>query len=405
MDRETLVLRNRGMAEAFHSTPLKHGIRRMLLRGAARLPVSRSAVSSGMRILVIRPDHLGDVLLSIPAIEALRRAYPTAEIHTLVGEWSAEVLAYVDAVDYVLTLPFPGFKRSGSTNSLSPYGLALHASGKLRQIGYHAALILRPDHWWGALIASLAGIPQRIGYEHPDVKPFLTHAIPLQNEHVVIQNARLAAAFANRPNWLENPLTTLPLRFNVSEADRGQIDDQLYARAVSDDKPIIAVHPGAGTWVKRWEVEKWAQVADALANQLDATVVFTGGDQERDLVQAVQTKMKHSAASLVGETNIGGLAALYSRARIVLGVDSGPMHLAAAVGTPTVTLFGAADPVEFGTWGDPIQHPILFSDIGCRPCRVLDWGSDNPAYHPCVREIPVARVLEAAYRALNASPE
>lgn len=393
------------MAEAFHSTPLKHGIRRLLLRTAARLPLRRINPSSGMRILVIRPDHLGDVLLCVPALEALRRAYPTAEIHALVGEWSAEVLAYVDAVDYVLTLSFPGFKRGGSSTTLAPYQLAIRSARKLHRIGYHAALILRPDHWWGAMLASFAGIPQRIGYDHPDVKPFLTHAIPRRDEHVVIQNARLAAEFANRPDWLENPMESLPLRFNVSEADRGQIDDQLYARAVSDDKPIIAIHPGAGAWVKRWEAEKWAHVADSLAKQLETNVVFTGGDQERDLVQSIQAKMSQASISVVGETNIGGLAALYSRARIVLGVDSGPMHIAAAVGTPTVTLYGAADPVEFGTWGDPIRHPILFSDIGCRPCRVLDWGGDNPAYHPCVREIPVNRVLEAAYRALNTNPE
>ena len=83
----------------------------------------------------------------------------------------------------------------------------------------------------------------------------------------------------------------------------------------------------------------------------------------------------------------------------MLGPDSGPLHLAAAVGTPTVALFGPADPVEFGTWGSPEKHIMLWSSIGCRPCRVLDWGGDAPENHPCVREIPVGTVLDAARRA------
>jgi ADP-heptose:LPS heptosyltransferase len=102
---------------------------------------------------------------------------------------------------------------------------------------------------------------------------------------------------------------------------------------------------------------------------------------------------------MVGDTRVGQLAALFARARVVLGPDSGPLHLAAAVGAPTVTLFGPADPAEFGPWGSRQKHFVLTSDIGCRPCRVLDWGDDDPAFHPCVRDINAAQVLDAARRA------
>ncbi|MDX2160681.1 MAG: glycosyltransferase family 9 protein [bacterium] len=404
MDRETLVLRNKGMAEAFHQPPLKHTIRRGLLKIAARIPISRTAERGTQRVLLIRPDHLGDVLLATPALRELRQAFPQAELHALVGEWSAEVLAYFQDIDFALTLPFPGFRRAAVSTAFSPYQLALTSARKLRHIGYQAAVILRPDHWWGALICFLAGIPVRIGYAHPDVAPFLTDALPVRHEHVVVQNARLVRHYIAANGQVPQPgdtIDALPLTFPVNEADRGAIDDELYARAVADDTPLIVIHPGGGTWIKRWEAHKWAQTADALADTLDARIVFTGGDHERDLVREIEAAMRHDAVSLVGETSIGGLAALYQRARIVLGVDSGPMHLAAAVGKPTVTLFGAADPVEFGTWGAYHRHPMLFSDIGCRPCRVLDWGSDDPTYHPCVREISVARVLEAANRALH----
>jgi ADP-heptose:LPS heptosyltransferase len=101
---------------------------------------------------------------------------------------------------------------------------------------------------------------------------------------------------------------------------------------------------------------------------------------------------------MVGDASIGQLAALYKRCAAVLGPDSGPLHLAAAVGTATVTLFGPADPVEFGPWGPAERHLVLTSTIGCRPCRVIDWGTDDPANHPCIRDITVDRVLEAARR-------
>src|SRR5690606_23855887 len=128
----------------------------------------------------------------------------------------------------------------------------------------------------------------------------------------------------------------------------------------------------------------------------DAAVILTGGDHELPQAQRIAARMRQPACVTAGDTQIGTLAALFERALVVLGPDSGPLHLASACGAPTVTLFGPADPVEFGTWGPPDRHFVLTSSIGCRPCRVLDWGDDDPAYHPCVREISVGRVLDAA---------
>jgi heptosyltransferase-2/heptosyltransferase-3 len=144
-------------------------------------------------------------------------------------------------------------------------------------------------------------------------------------------------------------------------------------------------------------------VADILSDQLECTVVFTGGGHELPMIRNIINQMKHSACVMAGNTEIGQLAALYARALVVIGPDSGPMHLAAAVKTPTVSLFGPADPLEFAPWGARDQHYIITSDIGCRPCRVLDWGNDAPEFHPCVRDITTGRVLDAARRAVQAT--
>lgn len=394
MDRETLVARNRQMAEAFHMLPLRHHVRRALLHTAARVPIRKSRGKGMSRILLIRPDHLGDMLLTAPALHALRRARPLSEIHVLAGPWAAGVLAHYPEVDLVLTLPFPGFERTLKEDLSSPYYLAISAARKLRRIGYNSAVILRPDHWWGALVAYLAGIPERIGYDLPDVAPFLTRKIRFEHTHAVIQNLRLIE------RWTGALVPErIPYTFSIDQADQHYIQDRLHAAGVRETAKIFCIHPGSGAWVKLWQEDRWRIVADTLAEQLEAVVVFTGGDAETPMIQRITANMKQPYVILAGETDVGQLAALYARAMVVLGPDSGPLHLAAAVATPTVALFGPADPLEFHPWGSPNKHFALTTDLGCRPCRVLDWADDNPDYHPCVRNISVGEVLETARRA------
>lgn len=394
--RDALANRNRLLANAFHALPLKHRLRRAALFDIARLPLPASRFTSMNRLLLIRPDHLGDVLLTTPAIRALRAARPYMEIHALVGPWSADVLSNYPELDFVLTLPFPGFSREPKSDWRSPYEMAIRSAAQLRRIGYGSAVILRPDHWWGALVAKLAGIPLRIGYDLPDVAPLLTQKLPHEHRHVVTQSLRLVEHWTGEVSPDDAPYT-----FAVIDSDRAYIRSYLAEWDIMPEQPIIAIHPGSGTWVKHWDEQKWASVADILSGQLDAIVVFTGGDHEMALVQRIVEMMRERACVMVGDTRVGQLAALFERAKVVLGPDSGPLHLAVAVGAPTVTLFGPADPAEFGPWGNPPKHFVLTSDIACRPCRVLDWGMDDPKNHPCVREITVARVLDAARRSAH----
>jgi len=404
VDREALVLRNRAMAAAFHRPALKHRVRRLLLSGAAKVPFpTQRRQTERERILLIRPDHLGDVLLMTPALRKLRAERPQAELHALVGPWSADVLADNPDIDLVLTLPFPGFARSTTASLSAPYLLAWRAARGLRRIGYSSALVLRPDHWWGALLAQLAGIPRRVGYAVDEVRGFLTEPVPYEQYHAVRQNVRLVDALLERDDAPADA-ASLPLVFRVEPEDRAWVDGYLSEWQYPLDRPIIALHPGSGTWVKQWREEHWALVGDALSSQLDAIVVFTGTDKELPMILRIIAAMKAPVCVMAGDTHVGSLAALFERARIVLGPDSGPLHLAVGVGTPTVTLFGPADPAEFGPWGPSDRHAILTASIGCRPCRVLDWGSDDPNYHPCVRDLSPAQVLAAARHVMRAAP-
>lgn len=399
MDRAALVRRNRAMTEAIHHPPLRHHVRRWGLRAAAWLPIEDSPPPERARILLIRPDHLGDVLLSTPAIRALRAARPSAELHALVGPWSADALEPCDALDRVLTLPFPGFSRAPNPNLRSPYQLAWKTAQQLRQIRYSAAIILRPDHWWGALVAFLAGIPIRIGYALPDVERFLTQAVPPMREHAVLQSARLVERLVHHP--IEP--SSLLLAYTVSEEDRAWAQGYLQEAGLGDQEALIVIHPGAGALVKQWDPARWAIAADRLARQARARIVITGVEAEIQLARAIEHQMTEPSLVMAGDTRIGTLAAVLERAALAVGPDSGPLHLAAAVGTPTVALFGPADPDEFRPWGSASQHLVLTSDIGCRPCRILNWEGDSLDFHPCVRDISLDRVVEAAHRAMTAA--
>lgn len=389
MDKAALEARNQGLVQKLRQPSLKHHVRNAALRLIAKAPVPPQRAESN-RLLIIRPDHLGDVLLTTPAIRAIKAQRPELSIHVLCGDWCADALADFDEIDQVLTLPFPGFQRSGVAGG-NPYRLALGAAGKLRQVGYDSAIIMRPDHWWGAMLAYLAGIRQRVGYSEPGVAPFLTLARSLRQEHAVEQNWRLAEAYVEMPLPDE-----MSLEFPLQDADSKRIDSLLADRGIDAGKAIICIHPGSGASSKLWHSENWAAVADLMAREYDAVIVFSGTAGDRAMIEDIAVTMSVAPYQLAGSTSVGELAALYRRASIVLGPDSGALHVAAAVHCPTVALFGPADPIEFAPWGDPRRHAVVTSGIACRPCRILDWGDDKSDFHPCVRDITVEQVLAEA---------
>jgi ADP-heptose:LPS heptosyltransferase len=382
-------------------------IRLRLLRGLAYL-TRAPAVPSGPeatesfpgRILVLRPDHIGDVLFLTPALRILRQRFPNAQITALVGPWGAGVLSGNPDVDHIMTLPFPGFSRQPKPSPWQPYVLLYHWARHL-QGRYDLALVMRFDHWWGALLSYLAKIPLRVGYALPEVAPFLSHPVPYwPGRHEVSQNLHLATwrwhqQTAHCGDGSAAPYggyspAEHPLVFPVPEKA------QAWAGRSLPDAPFIAIHPGAGGAVKLWRTEGWAVVADRLAHEMGVHIVLTGTAAERSLCQAIAATASITPWIMAGETRLDQLAALFSRSRLVLGVDSGPLHLAVATGVPTVHLYGPVDPVSFGPWGDPQQHRVLRSAWPCVPCDRIDYSPAESTHHPCVREIEVEAVIAAA---------
>lgn len=376
----------------------KQDVRRALLSLAGRaLSVPSRSLPPGAprRVLVVRPDHLGDLLFTVPALRLLRAWLPQARITALVGPWAAEVLERSPYVDAVQTCSFPWFDRGPKGPSWGPYQQVVREGARLRTEKYDIALVLRFDHWWGALLTALAGIPQRVGYDVPECRPNLSHPVPyLGGRHEVEQNVRLVAAACGRPvpKRGQGAAAGLPLEFPCSSQEDAAAKGRLGEHGI---RPLVALHVGAGAPVKLWPPDHFARVGNALQERYGAQTVLTGSQAEAGLVDQVAAGLLHPPIRVVGAP-LGEVAAVLRSCRLVVGVDSGVLHLAVAVGTPSVHLYGPVAAGAFGPWGDPERHRVVLSPLACAPCNRLDYPLAFLPAHPCIRDISVERVLEAA---------
>jgi heptosyltransferase-2/heptosyltransferase-3 len=348
------------------------------------IPTAPPAAATPRRILLIRPDHIGDVLLTSPAVAHLRQTLPAAEITYLVGPWSVDVARRGPAVDRIETLRFPGFTRQPKRNALEPYLLLFRAGRQLRTRRYDRAYVFRPDHWWGALLALVAGIPRRIGFDTPETRPLLSQALPLvHGEHAVQQALRLVGSRCQGQASV----------FRLEPADHAWAEQQVGF----EHRPVVVVQPSAGAALKSWPIERWARVADGL-NAAGRAVVLCGGPADASLLQAICGTMRSRPAAILHGQSVAESAAVYARSTVLIGLDGGAAHLAAAVGTPTVRLYGPADPDVFGPWPASASQRVLITHaLACVPCGHLVAPPCAAATLPaCLLALGPDDVLEAA---------
>ena len=379
-----------------------HDVRRALLTvtgQALSLSAARgAAIGAPRRVLVIRPDHLGDMLFAVPALRLLRAYLPEAHITVLAGPWSAEIVERLPYLDEVRTLPFPWFDRQPKPAPWEPYQRLVADTAELRQSSFDLAIVLRFDHWWGALLAALAGIPRRVGYDVPECRPFLSQAVPyVAGRHEVQQNIRLVAAACGQPEPAGGP-ETLPLEFPLSSEERSAAA----ARVAGAEGLIrVALHVGAGAPVKLWPPDHYVRLGNLLQDR-GAQIVLTGSASEGGLVAQIADGLQDQPVRVVGAP-LGEVAAVLERCDLAFGVDSGILHLAVAAGTPTVHLYGPVGPDAFGPWGDPARHRVVFTSLACAPCNRLDYPPEYLPAHRCIRDISVERVVGAIDAVLQES--
>lgn len=363
-------------------------------------------------VVLIRPDHLGDVLLLTPALARLREALPELAVTVQVGPWACPVAQNGPEGITVEALAFPGFARGPKPHPMRPYVDLWFAARHFREAEYDAALILRDDHWWGGGAAAMGMIPLVLGFDHPATRPALTARLPwtprdhAARTNLLLVEALIARATGQPPRPLaaedRDLIRQHPLVFRVPEAARRRAAALL--DGLGPETPLIAIAPGAGVAVKRWLPERWARVADTLAAQYDAAIVLTGGPGEEPLTAQVAAAMRHPALDLAGKTDFPTLGALYARCALVLGPDCGSLHLAVAVGTPSIHLYGPADVRQFGPWGDRARHVVVAADRADIPCLGCgDLSPGRPPTPPCMMILEAADVLTVAERLLGST--
>jgi ADP-heptose:LPS heptosyltransferase len=332
---------------------------------------------------------LGDVLLTLPAVAALRRALPHAHLAYALPAAVVAVAEHCPQLDAAIRIDVPDVGSAAfrtAPQSADGEGRRLH--------GYDSALVVRPDDPWCARLVADAGVPIRLGFDMPRTRPYLTDVLPVPRaQHVSMDAFQLADALLGRLGIGARLDRTAQPCFATTAAD--EHDAANVMRAVGAGKHPVVVHPGSGWPLKNWPAACWRRVTAELAQRLAARPVVVGTQAEAALVEAVAEGT--AAIPLAGRLSLGGLAALHRRARLVIATDSGAVHLAAVMGTPVVALFGPGDPVTFTPPAPASRLRIVRAGLPCSPCGTLEDPPCGAVEHPaCVTAIDPAAVLDAA---------
>ena len=291
------------------------------------------------RILVIKLDHLGDVLLATPVFSNLRRRYPDAELHALTGAWSRVVLEKHPDVNSVVEYDSPAFCRTGQPTSLKE---TFKLYRLLRRQKYDLMVELRSD-WRTVWFAFLRLTPKRLSRAALQIANKLGFA-QFSGIHETTRNLDVL-----RQAGIATPVQTAI--FSVTAEDKKWASDFLATYQIDRQHPLIAIHPGSPIALKRWLPERYAELADWLIAQKRAQILFVGVEDEIPIVTETQALMQGESINIAGKTTLTQLASILHTCNVFIGNDSGPMHLAAAVGTQTIGLYGPGDPTPFRSSG------------------------------------------------------
>ena len=330
-----------------------------------------------MNILIVRLGALGDVVHAVPAAAALRKAFPGAGIDWLVDAKHREIVGLVTAVDRVIPLESPtlaGWTSVLKTLRRTQYDVAIDLQGLLKS----------------AVLARASGAARVIGFSiwhlrEKTARPFYSDAHDAEGGHVIRKNLRLLRALGVEDDEIRFPLADVPSK---------ALDD--LRRQIPADRGFALINPGAAWSNKRWPAERFGELASFLREACRLTPVVLWGPGEQGLAETV---LAASAAAAIAApaTGVADLVALARASALVVSGDTGPLHIATAVGTPTVSLFGPTDPDRNGPYSAKDVVVSRFDGCGChydRRCHEATW---------CLGEVTVAEVCAAVQRRLQVS--
>ncbi len=319
--------------------------------------------------LVIAPNWIGDAVMSLPVLRALKRNAPTRRLAVLARPGPAAI-----------------YRAEGSADEVRVARGFLASFRIAAQGGFGEAWLL-PNSFRAALVPFLALVPERIGYASDGRGPLLTNALPPppRTGHQLRDYDPLLESRGIEPD-LDPP------RLPLSAESTGRAREAFARAGLPADRPLVLLAPGAAFgWTKRWPAERFGRLGQLLLERGLLSALVIGPGEER-LAEEARVAAGGYLPALGADLDPMGVAALAARAQVVVSNDSGPMHLAAAVGTPVVAIFGPTDPGRTGPCGVPSE--VLDRYVFCSPCYLKEC----PYQHECMREIGVETVLGAVLR-------
>ncbi|HET8549599.1 MAG TPA: lipopolysaccharide heptosyltransferase II [Bryobacteraceae bacterium] len=341
------------------------------------------------RVLVRATNWVGDAVMSLPALQALRRRFPRAHVTVLARPWVADLYARESFADEVIP-----YTAGRGWNDI---GGKLRLARMLRARRFDAAVLLQ-NAFEAAALAWLARIPRRIGYDRDTRGWLLTDRIPVPREGDIPRHEQFYYLELLRRAGLIDDLpreSTIRLHGAEPAAESGRARfEKLGIR-----EPVIGVSAGAayGT-AKRWLPERFAEAASELAVRLDASVALFGSVDERVLCKEIATRIGPRARNLAGQTALREYIELAAACRVYLTNDSGGMHIASALGVPTVAVFGATNDETTGPTG-PLAR-VVREPVDCAPCLLRECPID----HRCMTGVASERVIDEALALLSTLP-
>ncbi len=352
-----------------------------ILLARTPVPTAYDQKKDFKRILIVRTDRIGDVLLSTPVIKAFRDNYPHAYIAMMASPYGKNVVEDNPYLDEVIVYDKDGKHKS--------WARSLKFARNLKKKRFDVAIILHPTNRVH-LVTFFAGIPRRVGYDRK-LSFLLTdrikHTKQLGQKHELEYALDLARYLGIEPK--DNNIF-----LSVKPAAEARVEELLKEEGIGKNDKLLAIHPAASCPSKVWPNERFAEVADRLIAKYGFKAVVVSGPRDLTLARNVIRHMRSPAVNLAGKTSVGELAALLKRCSLFISNDSGPVHIAAAVGAPVVSIFGRSQkglsPLRWGPVGK--KSMVLHKNVGCIECLAHNCVKG----FACLKAITVDNVIEAA---------
>lgn len=337
------------------------------------------------RVLVVRLRSIGDTVLATPSLYALRRFLPRARIDVLLEDWVAPLLEGSDVVDRVVTVR----RKSKSSR--------LRVARALRAERYDVAYNLHGGST-AALLVRASGAVHRVGYGHYSYPALHNHVAPSPLELWGQAKTHSAEQQLALPGWTGVPVTDRPPAcLSVTPEASAVVARRLREEAgLEEAQPFALVHPAAAFATKTWAAENFARVVEHLAAR-HITSIAVAAQGEAGVVEDLRARARVPLAAFT-DLRLPELTALASRARLFVGNDSGVAHVAAAVGTPQVVVFGSSNVAHWRPWTDAPAE-VVREEMPCAPCPGYTCGEFGEP--ECIRRVPAERVVAAVERVLS----